>query len=324
MAAAVKAALFTFSKSPPSQRVQPEWPCKACGATNWVTRVCCRRCQGPKLGTSFSALQSNAVAAGNGGKSKGGKGKGKGNQAAQGDTWADRVRLAQVKAQSLEQLAAQAKRAGTAAAPQLAEEAKAARMEAKTAKPVHLRLGRTQERLVAAEEKLAAAQAAHDQAAKRMAQAQCHVEEVQAELEHLQQEVAGAQPTGATDVELLIPTVRDLLARLERGRTPDGCEEMAEVVGKLHTLLEETEPTPAGRLDEALPDEMVWGAEQMQRGAKRVVPSDDAEDFADASGDVDAVCFARDLQSKLWSESMSDAAFGAAAKAALGRRVTPF
>ena len=179
--------------------------------------------------------------------------------------WVEKVRAAQEKAQMLEQMAAQAKRAGVEAAPNLAAEAKAARQVAHDAKPVAVRLQRAEERLGVAEEKLALAQKAFDQAAVRVQQATAHAEKVQAELGELQQEMAKAKPEPATaelggrgDCQLAV-TVRRLLAKLEQGRTPDGCDETQEVVGKLHALLEKAAPTPAGRLDEPLVDECVWG-----------------------------------------------------------------
>ena len=147
--AAAKAALFRFGHKEGSRRDQqqaPEWTCRACDTPNWMTRTACRRCRGPQQQGHFSVLQrgnspqagnrEGPAAAGAGGHSAG-KGKGKGKGKGQGKdgflTWAEKVRLFNEKATKLEQAAAAARRVGAAAAPGLAAEAQAARLESNAA-----------------------------------------------------------------------------------------------------------------------------------------------------------------------------------------------
>jgi hypothetical protein len=95
--------------------------------------------------------------------------------------WAKKIRLAQAKAQSLEQVAAAAKRAGAATAGNLAAEAAHARQAATEEKPLHVRLERVEERLAVAAAKVDAAQDALEQAQKQTEQAGQHLRAVQLE-----------------------------------------------------------------------------------------------------------------------------------------------
>ena len=193
------------------------------------------------------------------------------------ETWAEKVRAHNARAQSLEMLAAEAKRKGAAVAPQLAEEAKAVREEALAAQPRHERLRRLQERLGQAAEKEAAAAEALRQARQRHEQAQGHARGIRKELAAVEREPAAATESLAPADELA-PAVRELLARLER---PAGTsEDLEEAVCKLHCLLEKTHPTPAGRLDEALVDDL----DLDQRGLKRPKTAE-ADDFSDDGDD---------------------------------------
>ena len=309
MAAAVKAALFQFSREPgarcagnqagPRTQQWPEWSCQACGTTNWAARPSCRRCGGPKQAGAFASLQEAAPSPSKGkGKDQSttggsssvqvkgdrrGLGKGKGSSKNQPEPvpWAEKVKLAQAKAQSLEQVAAAARRMGSCAAEQLAQEAKDARAKAVEERPLPMRFQRLEERGAAAAAKVEAARRDFVQAESRLEQAEKHLQAVQQELTELQVEMAAAQPAATgMKADALVPAVRELLARLEG---PSTTEDVDELVSRVHVLLESRWPTPAGKLDEPLLD----STRPRGRGAKRAADeaSDpDGEDWAEPSG----------------------------------------
>ena len=313
VAAAVKAALFAYQRgssaqqgSRPVNNWPEEWLCKQCEATNWLTRGRCRLCQGPKQAGRFAALQPEdkrsweEAAAGNG-KAQGkgtGKGKGRdqqGGESSQGSgkgkdtrkgmpvavSWAEKVKLAQAKAQSLEQVAAAARRAGSDAAEQLAREAKDARAKAAEEKPLPVRFQRLEERERAAATKVEAARQDLAQVHWRLEQAEKHLQAVQQEVAELQVELAATQPAAAAmKAGALVPAVRELLARLEG---PSTTEDVDELVGRVHELLESRWPTPAGKLDEPLPDVTGPGGRGAKRAADEVNHADE-EVWAEPSG----------------------------------------
>ena len=95
----MKAALFRFGHSGHRQTESgrkgqaPEWTCRPCGASNWADRQVCRRCKQPRQ------QQQLHEATGKTGK---GNGKGLGKPPLvrpEPVTWAEKVRLAQAKAQ---------------------------------------------------------------------------------------------------------------------------------------------------------------------------------------------------------------------------------
>ena len=78
----------------------------------------------------------------------------------------------------------------------------------------------------------------------------------------------------------LVPAVRELLARLEG---PSTTEDVDELVGRVHELLESRWPTPAGKLDEPLPDVTGPGGRGAKRAADEVNHADE-EVWAEPSG----------------------------------------
>lgn len=301
-AKALRASLFDFgrgggAKSGGNGGVRSgDWPCGVCSYLNWGVRQVCRVCKGGKVQAGRVVQQRGVqVVQGRGGLVQrgtglqrgagGGAGKGKGaGKQPEAMTWAEKVQLAQVKAQSLEQVAAAARRAGSATAGQLAQEAKQARVAAAEGKPLHVRLQRMDERLTAATAKVNVAREAAEQAQRRLEQAEGHLQAVGQDKETLQKELSemtehAAQVTRPPRGQVagqLASAVQTLLSKLEQGRTPEGCDETQDVVGKLHALLEQMRPTPAGRLDEALVDD---GTRGQKRGA------DDGAELSDYDED---------------------------------------
>ena len=353
----MKAALFSFGyKMPPGNGRngnQPEWKCPACNTTNCVTRAACRRCQAPRRANKYSALQD---AGGTQQESAHhywkGKGKGKTEKPSAQRTWAEKARAAHAKAQALEQMTAQAKRAGAHAAVQLAEEAGAARASADAVKPLHVRLGRAEDRLSAAEEKRATAETACEQASWRLQQAKDHVQRVQEELTGLEQEVAKARPDASASpraggledaVRMLVvslhayqelpPAVAEAAAAevcmLPMGNASedvldlavDGAavEEACVTVPALDAARERaTPPVPAAAARGSKRAGQALGDAARGDAARGVAAVDQHEASAE-----DAVRLARTLQGSLWQSELSDAAFGAMARAALHKRTAP-
>ena len=328
---AVKQALFTMGyKAPANGRrgQREEWRCSECSYSNWAARQVCRQCGKPWASTAAGAPPRQT-------QRKGGQGKGKGSgrpdhrPVVGGAPVAGSERQPQVQDQAatLEQLAAAAKRAGAQSAVMLAQEAKSAREAAVAAKPLHVRLGRVKQRLEQAEHKETEAQQAAEQAQARWAQASAHTETVRKELAEVEAEVtADRGPAAAPATKShLVPAVRQLLGLLEQGRSCEGCDTVAEVVADLHRMVEAVDPTPAGQLDVALPDGFYEGVTTTKHGVKRPGEQvDDAERDREVPCAEDAVALARELQHKLWGDELTDAAFGAVARAALNRRMSPF
>ena len=103
-----------------------------------------------------------------------------------------------------------AKRAGALSADALAQEARAARDAAQAAKPLHVRLGRVEERLQQAVAKQHSAQAALEQAKVRHDNAVAHTAAVQKELAEV-----GAEAVTKPPEDVVAEGLRGLLAALE-------------------------------------------------------------------------------------------------------------
>ena len=184
--------------------------------------------------------------------------------------------------------------------------------------------------------KVDAAQDALEQAQKRAEQAGQHLRAVQLEKSTLQKAMAeapkeGTQASTGDATKALLPTVRELLARLER---PGHSEALDEVVGRLHVMLEEVSPTPPGRLDEALVDELAEAHQGEKRKSAEEVVSDEDDELMGPSNAVTKRRAASETeevaQHGLWTQlaaspEKSDAEVGAMVRKALrGQRGSPY
>ena len=251
-----------------------------------------------------------------------GKGKGASKSMPGPVSWAEKVRLAQAKAQSLEQVAALARKVGSETARDLAREAEEARKKATGEKPLYARLQRMEERETAATQKLSLAEAELAQAQRRADQAESHLQAVRREKESLQQEMSEERLEGQEGpaADVLVPAVRELLARLEGPAATS--EDLEEVVGRLHMALESAWPTPAGKLDVPLVDELRPGQASAARGEKRQLSSAQDADFEsgdEGPGEMQEAPRNNFRTQLVAAPEKSDAEVGAMARKALAR-----
>lgn len=281
------------------RRNQPEWTCETCGFSNWAVRKVCRQCKGHAQNGAHEEPRR---------QSRGGQGKGSGKtqfapRALPVSAWERGPPRDPVAA--LEQVAAAARRVGAQAASALTEEARAARHAAVAAKPVHVRMGRVQDRLEVALAKQKEAEAALEVAMARAQQAASHTQTVREELAAVEAEVGKAVAPASGDA--VTKSLRELLAVLESSNVL-GSQACAHPSPSQLKLME------------------VMQACHASVGISAAVE----EDFADMEEALEAA--EPRQQVDVWEQSLrsaaasaqSDAEFGAMARAALVQRGAPY